>query len=76
MEQGYAILIKDFTKDELNSLSVSQLKKLFSWYKIEYPLKTKKSKVIDLVFEKVKEELETKPELSVRIRRIKDASNC
>ena len=70
-----------FTKAELESLTVSQLQILADYYELKYTKRMKKDELVELMAEYygISEEEITpagveRPQMSVRIRRIKEAS--
>ena len=67
----YDDLKATFTKDQLRELKVPQLKKLFEWFGIEYPVGKRKNDIIELVFrEEIKQEDQPMSARVIRLRRI------
>jgi len=68
--------MKMFTYNELSTQNKSHLLQLINWYNLGRISKySKKSDIIDFILEKTYEdETEEEPQMSVRIRRIKESS--
>lgn len=65
----YDDIKQTFTKEQLSEMKIVQLKKLFDWYGISYPVGYTKSEVIDMIFAEPEPNPIDVP-MSVRIRRI------
>ncbi len=65
----YDDLKATFTQDQLMHMKVSEIRKLFEWYGIEYPKGLSKQEVVESIFREQKQ-LQEVP-MSVRVRRIK-----
>jgi hypothetical protein len=69
VEAVYDDLKATFTQDQLMHMKVSEIRKLFEWYGIEYPKGLSKQEVVESIFREQKQ-LQEVP-MSVRVRRIK-----
>ena len=61
--------MSDFTKEELELLTVSQLRTLARYYDLQFDPRSRKQELINLIPKKE----EPIPEVSVRIRRIRES---
>lgn len=69
----YAKITDDFTAEELLKLTIIQLRELFKWYGLSYPRTGKKEDIIGSMYLEAQKEKEEEIQVSVRIRRIRNA---